>query len=315
MRKITLARALAGLLCAALLLTACRPVSGGDGISAGTGLNVVATTSIVGEVLTRVGGDLVQVRTLIPLGTDPHAFEPRPQDAAALADADLIFAAGAGLEEFLHPLLEATGAEERLVELSAGIALLPFEGEQNAGEEEGHAGGDPHTWLDPANLIVWTENARAALTQVDPAHAQEYRANAEAYSAELRALDAWARAQVAGLPVENRKLVSDHAELGYFAHAYGFEQSGTIVASFSTSAAPSARELAVLEDLIRAQGVPAVFISSDVSPVLAEQIARDTGVKLVTLYTHSLSAADGPAATYLDLMRYNVNAIVSALRP
>ena len=126
--------------------------------------------------------------------------------------------------------------------------------------------------------------------------------------------DDWIRSRVAALPPERRKLVSDHAEFGYFAHAYGFEQSGTIVASFSTSAAPSAQELAALEDLIRAQGVPAVFISSDVSPVLADQIVADTGVRLVTLYTHSLSAPDGPAACYLDLMRYNVDAIVSALR-
>jgi len=295
---------LSALLLAAALV-ACAPAATG----APDGLTVVATTSIVADVVARVGGGHVEVRTLLPQGTDPHSFQPRPQDAALLAEADLVFANGAGLEEFLSPLLESAGATGRLVDLSDGIVLLPLE----FGEDD-HAGGDPHTAFAPVNVMTWSANAADALAALDPAHADEYRANAIAFNTELRDLHDWIIITVADIPPERRVLVTDHAVLGYFARAYGFTQVGALIASFSTTAAPSAAELAGLEDQIRAQGVPAVFVSQEVNPVLAEQVARDTGVQLVRIYTHSLSAPDGPAATYIDLMHYNVRAIVDALR-
>lgn len=304
------------LLTAVLLLAGC-----GGPAAADERLQVVATTSIVADVVTQVGGEHVRVVTLLPAGTDPHTFEPRPRDAAVLADARLVFANGAGLEEFLAPLLENAGVSDRLVEVSDGIALLGWdqagggEEEQHEGEEHDHHGADPHTWMDPNLVILWTENIAAALSAADPAHAADYRANADAYIAELRALDAWIREQVASLPPERRALVSDHAVFGYFAARYGFTQVGTITGSFSTNAAPSARELAALEDDIRRFGVPAVFVGATVNPSLAERVAADTGARLVQIYHASLTGPDGPAPTYLDLMRYNVNAIVSALRP
>ncbi len=297
-----------------LILSACA----GGQPSADGKLQVLATTSIVADVVRQVGGDYVQVTQLLPLGTDPHTFEPRPQDAAAIADAQIVFANGAGLEEFLEPLLESAGATDKLVEVSEGIELLPFEGEEHhhegEGEEHHHEGGDPHTWMDPNNVLVWVENIAAALSEADPAHADAYRANAEAYAAELRALDEWIRQQVARVPAENRYLVSDHAVFGYFAHEYGFTQLGTITGSFSTGASPSAQELAALEDQIRAYGVKAVFVGADVNQNLARQIAQDTGVQLVPLYHGSLTNASGPAPTYLEFMRYNVSAIVEALK-
>jgi len=290
----------------ALLLSAC---SGRQSPAAGDKLPVLATTSIVADVVRQVGGDYVQVTTLLPLGADPHTFEPRPQDAAAIADATLVFANGAGLEEFLQPLLESAGATDKLVEVSQGIELLPL-----TGEEAHHDAGDPHTWMDPNNVMVWTENIAAALSAADPAHADAYRANAAAYQEQLRALDEWIRAQVAPIPVEQRLFVADHATWGYFAEAYGFRQVGTITGSFSTGASSSAQELAALEDEIRSFGVRVILVGSDVNPSLAEQIAADTGARLVRVYHGSLTPADGPAATYLDFMRYNVTAIVDALK-
>ena len=289
----------------ALLTAACAPAAPAESDR----LLVVATTSIVGDVVAQVGGELVEVRVLLPLGTDPHAFQPRPQDAALLAGADLVFANGAGLEEFLAPLLESAGASDKLVDLSAGIVLLPLA----FGDDE-HGGGDPHTAFAPFNVMTWSANAADALIALDPVHADEYRANGIAYNTELRALHEWIALTVNDLPPERRVLVTDHAVLGYFARAYGFSQAGALIASFSTSAAPSAQELAGLEDQIRGLGIPAVFVSQEVNPVLAEQVARDTGAQLVRLYTHSLSAADGPAGTYIDLMHYNVQAIVDALK-
>ncbi len=290
------------------LITACAPST----TPRGTGLRVVATTTIVADVVRQVGGEHIALTVLVPTGVDPHSFEPRPQDLAAIANAQIIFANGAGLETFLQPVLESAGGKARLVEVSRGISLLPLPGEHSA--ELTAQEGDPHTWTDPNNVLIWVENIASALSEADPAHAVDYRANAGAYAAQLRDLDAWIREQVAQIPPERRKLVTDHAVFGYFAHRYGFEQVGAVIPAFSTDAAPSARELATLEDAIRAHGVPAIFVGASVNPALAEQIASDTGVRLVRVYTGSLSEPDGEAGSYLDFMRYNVSAIVEALK-
>ena len=279
---------------------------GGGTPAATTGLNVLATTSIVADVVAQVGGKYVNLTTLLPVGTDPHEFSPRPQDAAALADATIVFSNGAGLEDaFLPSLLDSAGATGKVIEVSTGIDLLSL---------SGTAGKDPHTWMDPNNVIVWTDNIAAALAKADPAHASDYQANAAAYAASLRDLDAWVRAQVDQVPTANRVLVSDHAVLGYFATRYGFTLDGTITGSFSSEAAPSAQELAALEDKIRADGVRAIFVTEASNQTLADQIAADTGIKAVWLYHASLTDATGPAPTYLDFVRYNVNAIVKALK-
>lgn len=300
---------IAALVIAVSLLSACGGAAGpSSGDEAGR-LKVVATTTIVADVVSQVGGEFITLNTLLPVGVDPHAFEPRPQDLAAVAEADLIFAAGLGLEPFLEPLMASAASRARLVEVSAGIELLPFEG-----DEDEDLPGDPHTWSDPNNVILWSENIAGALAEADAAHAETYAANAEAYVATLRELDAWIRVEAAQIPPERRRLVSDHAVFGYFAEEYGFEQVGTVVGSFSTVASPSARELAALEDAIRAYGVPAIFVGTTVNPALAEQVARDTGIKVVPLYTDSLTPPGGEAESYLEFMRYNVRAMVEALK-
>lgn len=287
-----------------LLVSSC---GGGPPATSGGKLKVLATTSIVGDVVSQVSGNFIDLTVLMPVGTDPHEFLPRPQDATALADAQIIFASGAGLEGFLQPLLDSTGTTDRLVEVSAGITSLSLPG-------SAQSTGDPHTWMDPNNVIKWTQNISTALSTSDPAHAGEFQANAEAYNSSLRDLDAWIRSEVAQIPPQNRMLVSDHAVLGYFAEQYGFTQEGTITGSFSSEAAPSAQELAALEDKIRLLGVRAVIVSEAVNQALADQIAVDTGVKSVWIYEATLTAPGGPAPSYLEFMRYNVNAIVNALK-
>lgn len=309
---------------------ACRPASVGTPeeykptlspvpLGAGERLRVVATTSIVADVVANIGGDRIALTTLVPLGADPHSFQPTPQDMAALVDAHVIFANGFGLEAFLKPLTESPDIARRVVYVSEGITPLQHEHDEAHDEEaheeaHGEEGSDPHTWFDPNNVTVWACNIRGALIALDPAHASAYRANAQAYIARLEELDAWIREQVAQIPPSNRKLVTDHTAFTYFAARYGFEQVGAVFSGYSTLSSPSARELAALEDAIRAQGVRAVFVGKTVNPALAQRVAQDTGVRLVFLYTGSLGESGSPAATYLGMMRYNVSAIADALR-
>lgn len=336
----------------ALLLSACAGTPAAE-----TGkLQVVATTGIVGDVVAQVGGEHIAVSVLIPAGADPHSFEPTPQDAAALASADVVVANGFGLEESLQALLDAQS--DKVVYASEGIHALEFdehdhhdedhdhehedeaghahehegeeehdhaedhehedevghEHEEEAGHDHEHEGPDPHAWMNPQNVKVWADNVAAALSAADPAHAASYQANAEAYKAELDALDSWAAEQLAGIDHERRVLVTDHETLGYFAARYDFEVIGALIPSLSTLSEPSAGELAALQTAIADHEVDVIFIGFSITPGLAQSVAADTGVQLVTLYTEALSAADGPAASYLDMMRYNVNAIAQALK-
>ncbi len=289
-------------------LTACQTVPAAQS----TGLQVVATTSIVADVVQQIGGDAFTVTTLLPLGSDPHSFQPSPRDMTMVADAKVIFANGAGLEEFLQPLIDNAGATARVVEVSAGIQLLDAPpGESEAGEAHS---GDPHTWVDPNNVLVWVENIQAALTELDPANAADYQANAERYKSDLQAMHAWIVEQVATIPPENRVLVTDHQVYGYFAERYGFEQIGAIIPGFSTISSASAKDVAAIESAIQAHKVQAVFVSESTSTTLIQRVSEDTGVALVRLYHGSLSEPGGPADSYINMLRFNINAMVDALK-
>ncbi len=293
-------------------LPALQPVP----LKPGERLRVVATTTIVGDVVARVGGETIQLTVLLPVGADPHTYEPTPADLTAVAGAHVLFINGLGLEGFLERTLRNVGGDLPVVSVSAGIRPRPLEEEagEEAEEEEHHHGEyDPHVWLDVRNVMVWVENIRQALSALDPAHTDLYAANAAAYRKELEALDAWILEQVAQVPPQNRKLVTNHPAFGYFAERYGFEQVAAVY-PVSPGAEPSAREIAQLEETIRQYGVPAVFAETTVNPKLAEQVARDTGVRLVTLYSGSLGAPGSGAETYIGMMRANVQAIVDALK-
>ncbi len=276
---------------------------------------IVATTTIVGDIVSQVGGDLIELSMLLPVGTDPHSFNPTPQDIAKVTEAAIVFANGAGLEEFLDPLIESAGAGDRVVHLSEDIELIDFAGEHEADEDEhDHGNGDPHTWTEPHNVILWVESIERELSQLDPANAEVYAANADQYKAELEELDVWIRQQVSQVPENNRKIVTDHLAFGYFASTYGFELLGAIIPGYSTLAEPSAQDIAAMEDAIRDLGVKAIFVGNTVNPNLAERVAEDTGTQIVFVYTGSLSEPGGDADTYLEYIRYNTSAFIGALK-
>lgn len=301
----------------AVSVAACQPASGSE--SSGQ-VRVVATTTIVGDVVRNVGGEQIALTVLLPPGTDPHAFDPSPRDLAVVQDADLVFINGAGLEEFLEAMLESAGGLEKVVDLSATVTLRQFDemhaDEEDEGQEDehAHASFDPHVWTDPHSVIAWTKNIAQALAAADPENADAYVQRSQAYIDELTALDTWVLEQVATIPEEDRMIVTDHLAFGYFTARYGFTQVGAIMPGYSTLAEPSAQELAALEAAIRAQDVPAVFVGNTVNPDLAQRVAEDTGVALVFLYTGSLSDSDGDAPTYVDYIRYNVLAIVQGVK-
>ncbi len=282
-------------------------------LNPGEELDVVATTSIIADVVKNIGGDEIQLTTLVPQGTDPHSFEPTPADVAAVSDAHVIFANGAGLEEFLEPLVASADAEARTIRVSQGIELLEFGVVEDGEPHEGGA-GDPHTWTDPTNVLVWVDNIRGALESLDPERAEMYEQNALRYKSRLMELDAWVRDQTGAIPESERLIVTDHQIFAYYADEYGFRQVGAIVPGYSAVAEPSAKELAELEETIRELGVKAIFVGNTVNPSLAQRIAEDTGTQLVFIYSGSLTKEGGDADTYLDYIRFNTKAIVDALK-
>ncbi|MCU0484482.1 MAG: metal ABC transporter substrate-binding protein [Anaerolineales bacterium] len=283
--------------------------------TAKTELVIVSTTTIVGDVVKQVSGENVRLSVLLPPGTDPHAFEPKPADAARIAEADVVFANGAGLESFLESLLQNAGGNAQLISLSEGIELLKLDEEhEDEAENEAHGEFDPHVWHDPSNVIVWTENIARALSELDPANADEYQDNAKEYIRQLEQLDAEIEQILGGVPSQNRQFVTDHHVFGYFARRYGFEVTDAIIPGFSTLSSPSAQQLAALIDQIQQEKVKAILVGVSMNPNFAEQISRDTGAKLVFVYTGALSPAGEPAATYLQMMEYNAQAIASALK-
>ncbi|NJC97516.1 MAG: ABC transporter substrate-binding protein [Anaerolineales bacterium] len=286
-----------------LILSAC----GRNASPAGTPDSVIlASTTFLADITRNVAGDRLTVESLLPIGADPHSYQPTPQDAARIADSRLLILNGAEYEHFIEPLLENAGGEREVIEASAGISPR-----EDAGGEHGV---DPHMWLDPNNVVLYAENIRDGLARFDPASAAVYRSNAEAYITELKDLDSWIVEQVSQIPQEKRLLVTNHESLGYFAERYGFTIAGTIVESFSSGASPSAGQMAGLIDQIKSSGAPAIFLDASDNEALARQIADETGVKVVTdLHLESLTEGP-PAGTYIDMMKHNVMLIVEALK-
>jgi manganese/iron transport system substrate-binding protein len=247
----------------------------------------------------------------MPIGVDPHSFEPTPQDVATVADSTVLIVNGGGLEDgFLNELLQNVGGQRTTIEASAGLTPRQPGSTENVDEPI-----DPHFWLDPNNVIKYVENIRDGLRRIDPANAAYYGANADTYIAQLKALDQTIRTQVATIPEARRLLVTNHESFGYFADRYGFKVIGTLIPSVSSEAAPSAQQLAQLVDNIKATGAPAIFLEIGTNPQLADQIASETGIQVVIgLYSHSLTEANGPAPTYIDMIQANVQAIVKALK-
>jgi manganese/iron transport system substrate-binding protein len=295
-----------------LLLSACKP----QGSSASDGkLKVVATTSIVGDVVQNIGGDNIDLNVLIPPGTDEHGYQPTPQDIVKTSQANLVFMNGAGLEQFIDKLLQNAannnqpGSKPKLISVSDGIDLVG--GSALDGENPG--GKDPHVWTDPNNVLVWVDNIEQALSTADPDHSADYTKNASRYRLQLQDLDGWIQQQVARVPETRRQLVTDHLIFTYFAMRYKFQQAGAVIPGYSSAASPSAQELAALENTIQKLDVPVVFVGNTVNPALSQRVSQDTHTRLVQILTGSLTGRNGPGSTYIDYMKYNVEHIIKAL--
>jgi len=274
---------------------------------------VLAVETFLADIAQNVAGDRLMVEALIPIGVDPHAFEPTPTDIRKVAASQVLIANGARVESFLQKLLENAGGKRLIIEAASGLTSR----QPQAGEvvDADHGGIDPHFWLDPISVIKYTENIHDGLSQADPAGKDVYAKNAETYISRLRELDTWIAGQVQQVPEARRLLVTNHESFGYFADRYGFRIVGAVIPSVSTNASPSAKELAALTDRIRQTGAPAIFLETGANPQLADQLAGEAGIKVVTdLYTHSVTAAGGSAPTYIDMMRFNVEKIVEALK-
>lgn len=268
----------------------------------------VATINILADFAAQVAGDRVEVTSLIPVGGDPHTYEPVPKDVQRVAESQVVFYNGLGLEKWLEELIENAGGQRVSVELTRGL--------RPAFQTEGRYRGDPdpHLWMDPVLAKKYVENARDFLARFDPEGRATYERNAARYLRELEALHAWIQQQVAQVPPHRRKLVTTHDAFRYFGHRYGFKVVGTIW-GISTEDEPSAQEIARLVDRIRGEGVPAVFVETTINPKLMERVAREAGVRVgEKLYGDSLGPPGSDADTYVRMMRHNVRAIVEALR-
>ncbi len=264
-------------------------------------LNVVASFSIIGDFVRNVGGDRVNVTTLVGPDSDSHVYVPAPADAKKVADAKLVFVNGLGFEGWLSRLLKAAGGKASVVTTTAGIAPL------KVGSE-----ADPHAWQSVANARIYVANIRDALVAAAPADAEAFKSNAGAYLAELDALERELREAIAKIPEGRRKVISTHSAFGYFAAAYGVEFIAPL--GVSTESEASARDIARIITQIRAAKIPAVFMENITDPRLMGRISAETGARVGgTLYSDSLTGEKGDFPTYIAMVRHNIKALTSAL--
>ena len=305
-------RALATACAAALISTAVHAQA----------LEVTTSFSILGDLVGQVGGERVKVRTLVGADEDAHAFQPRPSDARNVGGAALVVVNGLGFDDWMVRLARSGGYKGEVVVASAGIDTLAMTTDDH-GHDHGHDHGDeddkanakavdPHAWQDVGNVRRYVANIADALTKADPEGASAYRANAERYDGELKALDAEIRAAFAALPAERRKVVSSHDAFGYFGRAYGIRFLSPV--GVSNNAEPTAQGVARLIRQLKAEKVPAVFIENVADPRLIERIRSESGAQIGgTLYSDALSKADGPAPSYVRMMRANLDALRQAM--
>lgn len=284
-------------------------------------IGVVASFSILGDLTQRVGGARIKVHTLVGPDADAHVYQPTPNDAKTLARARLVVVNGLGYEGWIGRLVKSAGYRGAVVTAAQGIKPLQGNIGKDAGHEAGHGAGhrheaatDPHAWQDLGNARQYVSNIADALVKADPAGQADYRANAEQLQREIAALDAEIRQQLGSLPADRRTVVTSHNAFAYFARAYRINFRAPV--SVSTDAAASAADVGKLIRQIRQEKIPAVFLENISDPRLLERIRAETGARVGgTLYSDALSRADGPAATYLGMMRHNAGTLASALQP
>jgi len=266
-------------------------------------LNVVASFSILGDFVRNVGGDRVNVTTLVGANSDAHVYVPAPADAKKVAEAKLVVVNGLGFEGWLSRLLKSAGGKASVVTATSGIAPLKLGSD-----------ADPHAWQSVGNAKIYVANIRDALVAAAPADADGFKSRANAYLADLDALEREVRAAIATIPESRRKVISTHSAFGYFAAAYGIEFIAPL--GVSTESEASARDIARIITQVRAARIPAVFLENITDPRLMGRIAAETGARVGgTLYSDSLTGEKGDSPTYIAMVRHNIKALTSALSP
>ena len=278
-------------------------------------LKAVATFSILADLVAQVGGDRVAVTSLVGPDADAHGYSPAPGDARRVAEADLVVINGLGFEGWIERLIRASGTKAPIVTASTGIETIPASEDHDHDHAHGHGDGDhpdPHAWQSVANVKTYVANIRDALAKADPDHAAGYAARAAAYTEKLGALDGEIRAGLAAIPEGQRRIITTHDSFGYYAAAYGLRFLAPQGISTNSEAGP--KDVARIIRQIRRDKVPAVFVESIADPRLMQQIARESGAKVgARLFSDALSGPDGPAPTYLEMMRANLKAFREAL--
>jgi zinc/manganese transport system substrate-binding protein len=290
-------------------------------LGAGTGyaapLKVVASFTILGDLAKQVGGDDVTVTTLVGPNGDAHVFQPTPSDAKALKDADVIIINGLGFEGWMGRLIKASDTQAPVITASTGITktltLKDTEDKSHDHDHHHHGSTDPHAWQNVTNGRVYVKTIAEALQKTDPANAKDYGERAAKLDAELAALDAWVKTDIATVPPEKRRVITTHDAFGYFADAY--QVTFLAPTGFSTDDEPSAKEMRHLIQQIQSGKTRALFLESMGNPNIIKQLAAETGAVVgPALYTDALSTENGPAATYQKMMQYNVTALVKAMQ-
>ncbi|HEY7033251.1 MAG TPA: zinc ABC transporter substrate-binding protein [Thermomicrobiales bacterium] len=271
-------------------------------------LKVVATTPILADLARQIGGARLDVASILPPNADPHDLEPKPKDLVTVEGASLIVEHGLHLDAWASDLIKNAGSSAPTVIATTGVQTI-------ASDEEGFADGDPHVWFDPRNVATMVDNIAAALVSIDPDGAASYEARRDAYKAQLDQLDQAIANQIATIPPERRKLVTNHDAFAYFVARYGLTFVGSVIPSLDSRAEPSAKDTAELIDKIKAEGVPAIFTESSNNPQLEEELAKEAGVKVVSnLYGDTLGEPGSGADTYIGMMETDTRLIVEALR-
>lgn len=278
-------------------------------------LKVVATFSILGDLVRNVGGDRVEITTLVGPNGDAHVYSPTPADGRRLTEAKIVFTNGLKFEGWIDRLVKSSGTKAARIEAAKGVK--PLEGEEeghghNHGHAHGHEGVDPHAWQSIGNAKIYVANIRDALIAADAGGKAAYEANATAYLAKLDALDAEAKNLAAKIPADRRKIITSHDAFRYFEEAYGIEFVSP--QGVSTEAEASAKDVAKIIQQIKREKIGAIFVENVSDARLMERIAKETGAKIgERVYSDALSDQSGPAGTYIDMMRHNIRAFSAAL--
>jgi zinc/manganese transport system substrate-binding protein len=257
-------------------------------------MRVTASFSILGDIVKVIGGDRIEVSTLVGPDEDAHMFEPKPSDAKTILGSKLLVINGLDFEPWVDKLAKSAGYKGATLLASKGVKARP---------------ADPHAWQNPLNVVLYAQNIAAQLSKLDPAGASVYEANATAYSVKLKTLDAWTADQIGSIPKNKRKVITSHDAFAYFAAHYGLVFLSA--QGLNTDSEPSAKQFAQLIQQIKREKIRAVFVENMSNPTLIAQLSKDAGATLgARLYSDALSRADQPGATYLQMMRHNVDQLM-----